>query len=314
VKILFLDQNKWIELARGVKSPDDFPKQYAVVESLVSEAKAGKIIVPLTFSNLYETQKIANPERREQLARVQSILSKGKVFRGRYKRLEVEVTDSLRRTCGLETLPRASDWFLSNVFFEAQSEKDDPRLPPISEFVFRSIEAEPARYMYEFLAGIDEQTRSVAVARFSSGTAGVLEGIEKRRALIAGETMDMRMRVYSARLLVDELDLINDLLMKADMPMADWQTMKEKACLNLVEHCPAYFIERAIGVRIEAQTRAIQENDLRDMQSFCTATAYSDIMVAEKFFSNLAVQAGLHKKYRTQIITDLYALPALLEA
>jgi hypothetical protein len=43
VKILYLDQNKWIELARGVKSPDKLPSQYAVVETLVREAKAGNI-------------------------------------------------------------------------------------------------------------------------------------------------------------------------------------------------------------------------------------------------------------------------------
>ncbi len=92
MKILYLDQNKWIELARGVKSPDNFPSQYAVVETLVREAKAGNIVIPLTFANLYETQKIGNIERRKHLAWVQSTLSQGKVFRGRHERLRVEVT------------------------------------------------------------------------------------------------------------------------------------------------------------------------------------------------------------------------------
>ena len=312
MKVLFLDQNKWIELARGVKSPDDFPRQYAVIESLVREAKAGNILVPLTFASLYETQKIINRERREQLAWVQSTLSQGKVFRGRRKRLEVEVISSLRRTFELEVSPRAPDWFLSNIFFEAQSEKDDPRLQPISDVVIKAVAAEPSRHMYDYLAGIDEQTRSVAVARFSNGSAGVLEGIEKRRALVAGETMDLRLRAYSARLLVDELDLINSFIAKAGLPSSDWQTIIQKACINIVEDCPTYFIEREIGVRIESQSRTIDENDLRDMQSFCTVTAYADIMVAEKQFSNLAIQAGLHKKYGTQIITYLYALPELL--
>ena len=78
--------------------------------------------------------------------------------------------------------------------------------------------------------------------------------------------------------------------------------IKEKACLNIIEDCPTYFIEREIGVRIEAHTRAMQESDLRDMQSFCTVMAYADIATAENLFSNLALQAKLYKKYDTQIV------------
>ena len=58
MKILYLDQNKWIELARGVKSPDNFPSQYAVVETLVREAKAGNIVIPLTFASSTKHRKL----------------------------------------------------------------------------------------------------------------------------------------------------------------------------------------------------------------------------------------------------------------
>lgn len=55
VKILYLDQNKWIELAHAVKSPEDFPAQRKVLEALVEESNAGRLLVPLTSTNLYET-------------------------------------------------------------------------------------------------------------------------------------------------------------------------------------------------------------------------------------------------------------------
>ena len=314
MKILYLDQNKWIELARGVKSPDNFPSQYAVVETLVREAKAGNIVIPLTFANLYETQKIGNIERRKHLAWVQSTLSQGKVFRGRHERLRVEVTDVLRKVYSLQMHHRERHWFLSNVFFEAQCEAADPRLPPISDRVVEAIEQSPARCMYEYLAGISEETRTIGVGRFSNGAATVLEGIEKRRALVANETMEFRKRAMSARLLIDELDLINSLIIQANIPESDWERLKETACLRVVEDCPTYFIEREIGVRIEALDRRIAENDLRDMQSFCAVLAHADIVVAEKLFSNLATQAGLDKKYGTTIKPDLYSLPALVAA
>ena len=102
VKILYLDQNKWVELAQGQKSATEFPAQREVLSFLVEEANAGRLVVPLTATNLYETQKINIQERREHLAWVQSTLSQGLVFRGRYKRLEVEIIDHLRAGSGLE--------------------------------------------------------------------------------------------------------------------------------------------------------------------------------------------------------------------
>ena len=118
----------------------------------------------------------------------------------------------------------------------------------------------------------------------------------------------------SARLLIDELDLINSLIIQASIPESDWERLKETACLRVVEDCPTYFIEREIGVRIEALDRRIVENDLRDMQSFCAVLAHADIVVAEKLFSSLATQAGLDKKYGTTIKPDPYSLPALVAA
>ncbi|MGH6709855.1 MAG: hypothetical protein ACREEK_12875, partial [Bradyrhizobium sp.] len=138
-KILYLDQNKWIELAQGQKSPTDYPAQHKVLGFLVEEANAGRLIVPLTATNLYETQKVNIKERRDHLAWVQSTLSQGMVFRGRYKRLEVEVIDHLRSGHGLEPLTREPRWFLSNVFFECTAEIGDTRIPQPSQRVLDVI-------------------------------------------------------------------------------------------------------------------------------------------------------------------------------
>lgn len=71
-------------------------------------------------------------------------------------------------------------------------------------------------------------------------------------------------------------------------------------------------IEREIGLRIEQQDRPIEENDFRDMQTFCAVVAYADLVVAENMFSNLAMQAGLNKKFDTHITTRLADIPSAL--
>jgi hypothetical protein len=151
VQIVYLDQNKWIDLSRAVKYPADYPELRTVLEVLIEEAKAGRLVVPLTQTNIYETHKINDPQRRYDLAHVQVTLSQGRIFRGRHKRLETEVTDVLRGAYGLEPAEHAPQWFLSNIFFEATLEWKDPRLVPISERVMEAIKKEPPRYLFEYL-------------------------------------------------------------------------------------------------------------------------------------------------------------------
>jgi hypothetical protein len=115
----------------------------------------------------------------------------------------------------------------------------------------------------------------------------------------------MRRKLSSARLMINELDLVLSFIRMAGLPEPGENAVLEKFARSIVNECPAYFIEREIGLRIEAQNRAIEENDFRDMQTFCAVVAYADIIVAENMFSNLAVQAGLHKKYDTRILTKL---------
>jgi site-specific DNA recombinase len=86
-----------------------------------------------------------------------------------------------------------------------------------------------------------------------------------------------------------------------------------KTCHKIINDAPTFFIEREIAVRLEAQPRLIEENDLRDMQTFCAVVAYADIVVAENLFSNLATQAGLHKKFETVVTTNLLALPEQIQ-
>jgi hypothetical protein len=92
VRVLYLDQNKWIALARAVKRPSDRPDLNALLKAIDGEVSANRMVVPLTATNIYETHKINDPQRRHDLASIQAWLSRGVVFRGRHKRLEAEIS------------------------------------------------------------------------------------------------------------------------------------------------------------------------------------------------------------------------------
>ena len=78
--------------------------------------------LPLTASNLYETHKVNYPSLRALIAETQATLSRSEVFRGRRRRLEIEIGRVLSQIYGLGWVEPDPDWVFSNLFFEAQAE------------------------------------------------------------------------------------------------------------------------------------------------------------------------------------------------
>jgi hypothetical protein len=309
VHIVYLDQNKWIELARAAKFPTERPELRALLDATSDEVRAGRLALPLTATNIYETYKINNPQRRQALASIQAFLSKGLVFRGKHKRLEVEISILLRKACNLAGPQLETHWFLSNIFFEAFLEFGDERLQTsISDRVFKIIRTYPDFCLYDYLVESSDEDRSVAVSRFSAGSEQLRLRIEKRRARHKNEPLAMRRRIYGALLLIDEIESVLGIARKAGMSWNSVSDMGASIARKMVNDVPTYCVERELALRLEAQNRAIDENDFRDMQSFCAVLPNADQVIAENQFVNLAKQGGLDKKYNTQLATDIFAL------
>lgn len=308
MRVIYLDQNKWIELARSAKYPAQYPDAYAVLNRLLDDVGARRIAVPLSFANIYETHKINDRQQRHELAFLQAALSGGLVFRGRYKRLEIELGDFVRASYGMPPVVHSDQWFLSDVFFEAVAEADDKRLPSLSKEFVEFIRGRPAEALYDYLVNTPEAVRRLAVQKFSEGAHKLRERIEQRRKYHANESMAMRRKIYSALLMTDEIELILSYGKATGVPWQSASDIGSAVARRMMLDVPTYHIEREITLRLETQQRDISENDFRDMQAFCSVLAYADYVVAENQFSSLAIQAGLHKKYGTEISTDISSL------
>jgi hypothetical protein len=312
--IVYLDQNKWIELARAVKNPADYPAQHTLLAAIGREVEAGRLLLPLTATNIYETHKINDPQRRHELAVLQATTSQGLVFRGRHRRLETELNDLWCVLYGRAPVAHVTNWFLSNVFFEAFVDWGDERLGvPISEEAIGVVRAEPARWLYEYLVATPEDVRVAAIRKFSDGSERLRQRVEERRRQHAGESLAMRRRIQSAILMINEVDLILKFANRAGFPWKTVGDMGGRTARRIIEDVPTYYVEREIALRLEAQARPIEKNDLRDMQSFCAIIPYADEVIGENQFVNLARQAKLDKKYRTRLATNVLDLAENLE-
>lgn len=308
-RLLYLDQNAWVALARGAWDRETHPKEHAALTKVIEGVRAQAIMVPLSFANIYETAKINDPARRANMARTQAVISRGRVFRGRRRILRETLTAYLAHHHGIPRAEPESQWFLSDLWFEAAADYSPQDYGfHIPQPVLDLLRQDPVHALFDYLAAGEEDVRLEAVRRHSASSADLIAGIESRRSVAAGEVLALRKRAYGARLILDELDFI---LATGRQLGLDWRTVRDigsSLVRSIAVDIPILNVERELVVRLEDQARVITENDLRDMAAFTTVVPLADIVIAEKPFVNLARQARLDKHYGVVLMTSIFDL------
>jgi hypothetical protein len=217
-------------------------------------------------------------------------MSAGLVFRGRYKRLEVELVDVIRAAYAMPNLEREANWFLSNIFFESFLEWGDPRFgDAISMPVLELIHAKPRAMLFDFLMEQPDDIRRTAVVQFTQGSKELAKRIEERRKRDKDESKEARRNLQNFMLMINEMDHILACATLVGIPdKAAFDIMRDNAHA-IMDGTPTYHIEREMALLLEDQhNRSIKENDFRDMQTFCAVVAYAGVVVAENMFCSLA--------------------------
>ena len=304
--ILYLDQNAWIALARGAWDKSAYPTEHEALATLIAGIKQHGLIVPLSFANIYETMKVNIPDRRLNLARVQAVISGGRVFRGRRRILADTLREYLAARFGLARTGAADRWFLSDLWLEAAADYS-PELYDfqVSDRVLRYIRDNPVQTLLDYLAFTDDDIRAEAVRRYSADSADLVAAIERRRAIASGSSFALRKRAYGARMIIDECDFILETGRALGLPWSDIRDVGSQLVRGFAVDIPLFDVERELVVRLEDQNRPIHENDLRDLAAFTTALPFADVMIGEKPFVNLARQARLDVRYGTVMLTSV---------
>ncbi len=305
-RVLYLDQNKWIELSRCVAEPQSHQKMHSTLEYLEAGVRQNRLVLPLTFANIYETQKINNPKQRTLLAGVQATLSQGWVIRSRRHMIRTQISDYLSTAFALAVPTRPVEWFLSRFFFDAAAEYS----PTIFGFeiparLLARIRADPARALFSYMTDIPEETRKESVQKYSDSSLESIGRMERRREIWRDQSIAVRKRAYSALLLIEHIDFVFEIAQELGLQVTNITELGRSRAKAIITDVPALNIECNLATKVEYEDRGIDENDLRDVDSFATVMPYADLMVAEKAFVDRARQARLHLFYETRLSTSL---------
>lgn len=311
MRVLFLDQNKWIDLARGMK--DESQAAAPVFQRLRQEVEAGRVICPLTITQILETAKRNDLRTRSDVATAQAILSRGHVYRSRKARLLVEMRNALHKIFDENPVALPNHWAIVPGFTQAFEAFDtavgEPAQVRMTHFLNQHVD--PAAQYLDFMINQDDTRRRKGTLAFAAESASLLTRIEVRRALMVGSSTDLRYRAYAARLFLDHQGYVAHMLQVIGHTVDEMKALGGEAVVQFMRDVPSLDIEAHLAARLESQTGTLEVNDIRDVLSFYTAIPYSEMLVSEKNFISLARQAKLDRKYNVTLHTDVEEVQAL---
>lgn len=308
--IVYLDQNKWIELAQVHAGKVTAGPTAQLFAQLSLAVERGQVLFPLSVSHVLETSKRNDPVSRGWLAETQARFSRGYVYRSRAGRLEVETRATLHRLFGSEPPELPVNWAIARGFLQAFEPMDELIAAPDELQRVMRINAfmDPAAQYIDHMKNQDDSVRRLAHSKVAIGTADLVAQTEARRALLVGDSVDLRRRAYSVRLFMDQQDNIIRILSGLGYTLGQLKSLGAHVVIALVEDVPTLNVEAEMAARLEAKTGSIEPNDVFDIQSFCTAIPYSSRVIAEKASVSRAKQAKLDRRYQVSLSQSLLDL------
>ncbi|CAI8768540.1 hypothetical protein [Pseudomonas serboccidentalis] len=312
MEIVYLDQNKWVELARVHAGKIKSGPLVTLYGQLIDAVESGKVLFPLSTSHILETSKRNDPISRGHMAETQAALSRGLCYRSRAGRLEIEIRCALHRLFGGRPPELPEHWAIARGFLQAFEPLDSlisaPAESRLTEIINSSMD--PADLYVSFMSEQDDSRRRFAHVKITEGMSEIISGIESRRALMIGDSLDLRRRCYSAQLFLDHQNSFIRILLELGYSPEQYLALGERI-KSLIEDVPTLNIEAEMAARIEAESGSLKQNDIYDIQAFYTAIPYSSRVIAEKASISRARQAKLDVKYGvtfSRSLTDLVDL------
>jgi len=303
-KLLCLDQNKWIDLAKahyGRAGGEPFVDVLATIRDGIAK---GRLIVPVMPSNLIEVSEPVNEGRRQRLAEFMvdlsgncSMLKPDPVERVQLKHAILRLFEG--KDPGPFPRHRLVAWGVAyalgkqmdgDFLGQALNEPEISVLGMVHAMDRQSIEAG---------RGFDEQAAAVA-----------------RKARAGGLTEDQRRiaELYNLFLTTGPTaDALKEVVAKVGIDAQAFFTWLADNLVPFSEEVPdAYVVTRLLLARDRNADNKTHRNDLKDFIFLKLALPYGNIVVGENLWVHLARAEALDRKYDTTIISDLRDLPSKL--
>lgn len=313
-KYIYLDQNKWIDLARAYHGREDGKIFKDVQLKIFEKSNNGEWKFPLSVAHHIETMSALNRERRTRLASVMSIVSKNCSIQP-YINLEYdELRNAIKNLYSLpleNLIPKAiQDDYFAAIGLDSSLFNITSANPIVKKIVEEFLKNES---LFEKINNLDFDENTLDFVRNSNQESSeFIKNIEQDRQkfLKIPEEHQLNLHIYeyfNAKLIpylpkiMKELNLTREELAN--------KLSQENRAMEICYAIPTLDTRARLSYRnIRDTGRPIDKNDSIDEAFLCMAIPYCDIVVTENKWTHYAKQEKLDQKYNTKIFDSLNEL------
>lgn len=325
MKRIYLDQNKWIDLAKTVTGHPDGRQHKGLLLIAQQGVDNGWLSFPLSRAHYRENNKIGIPRQKLDLTCIMAALSKFHTVAPQHMLLPGETDKALAAFFGDYTLtPRQIQPFgigaehaLGIPIPEFEFDWDECNLEPGTSFQLK--EAIKQYWEFGLLGGpIDcvDNTSEDTPEKVLEIPAKWANNQEQYREKLRSEGWHKGERlekVSKANSYIAHQELIGEALIRIGRDWGDLYDTGEQGMSDLLSSIPMIDVAQELERhRHQAVSKPWEPNDLDDIDALVPSLVYCDIVVTERLWVNLVSRANLGNKYSTVVLSDLLELTEYL--
>lgn len=316
-KCVYLDQNKWIDLARahyGRADGEPFRETLNVVQTAVAD---GRIILPMSAVHIMETVAPADPARRQRLAEFIVGLSGNQTIATHMIIMKLEIRQAVLRKLGQDYTAVVRPFIVQDGLYGALDV--EPQIRGVPDHIVQEV----LRIAYLPETSVQILCEAVGreeVAEFRrQHEEAVIQVEEARRRAARDLTPEQKHRAELFELLTNGMpgQHLRTVLAELGVSVRDFTARfsSPEEWLEFAHSIPTLDVLVTLHLARDRElARPVHRNDFKDMAFLTVAVPYCNIVVVERYFAHLVQANGLADRYGTTVITDLNALPENLRA
>lgn len=290
--IVYLDQNKWIELAR-IQNGWETSKRALKLKSELDAAAQSGCILPLSAIHVIEFSRIKNHARRHRLGKVMWGFSHGTTTAPLKEILcwELEVAFS---KFGYEVEPRAFEYLGKGIPHAFGEELESPVAAAFAEEIDEAMMCGTAELPP--IQGTQTKQRE--------NFANHLRRLNENKHKLEKERWDDWLYAMS---MADITEPLYEVMSANNIPNADIEAWGKKGIKSFMDSIPT----RRLDIHLHRQVMKNSKykpkiTDLEDWAGLGPAMCYADVVVCEKHFADLVTRDRFSTKARVE--TSIYEI------
>jgi hypothetical protein len=313
---VFLDLNQWIYLSRDYHGRSLHKGHSGIATTLLEKVGRDEVRIPVGTVHFLEHLQNENTARRERLAEVFELYSRGWCFGSWSDICNFELREALKHV--FEGSAPARPTVFGRGFMFTTSAKGHEILSKDhskqSLALFTAASAEPGA-LFDLLTTTIDENRSrqkTSTAKLSGENAKASEDLRMRRRQCSRE--EYRRAQYATCTLEHQRVLIQQ-LSAMQKSIQQFLALGDEGLTQFWSDVPSVNADCELTAYRDRQwSRKIQPNDVRDLAQLAIALPYCDAVVVERFWKRAITETGLGQKYGTSVFCDLAELLPYLES